>query len=82
MARAARKMAEKAGFEIENLVDLLVKNPEDRGLFLKQAVTDSKQAYLQKALELHAGNQSRAAEVLGIHRNGPARRIKTMSAER
>jgi DNA-binding NtrC family response regulator len=82
MAYKTRKMAQNAGNDIDNLVDLLVKNAVRRRVPLKHAVADFKQAYLEKALEMQGGNPSRAAEVLGVNRHTLARQMKTVSTGR
>jgi DNA-binding protein Fis len=41
----------------------------DRGLLFEEAVSEFEKKFILKVLEKSNGNQSRAAKVMGIHRN-------------
>jgi Fis family transcriptional regulator, factor for inversion stimulation protein len=57
--------------QLETVIGLMV----DRGILLEEAVTDFEKKFIKRALERTAGNQCRAAKVLGIHRNTLSRKI-------
>jgi DNA-binding NtrC family response regulator len=58
--------------QLESLVGQLV----DRGILLDEAVTEFEKKFIRRALERANGNQSRAAKVLGIHRNTLSRKVE------
>ncbi|MGH9573270.1 MAG: helix-turn-helix domain-containing protein, partial [Candidatus Acidiferrales bacterium] len=47
----------------------------DRGILLEEAVTEFEKKFIKCVLENSKGNQSRAAKVLGIHRNTLSRKV-------
>lgn len=47
----------------------LVREMLDKGIELKTAVREFERIYIEEALVRAEGNVSRAAEVLGVHRN-------------
>ncbi len=57
--------------QLESLVAQLV----DRGIVFGDAVAEFEKRFIKKVLENHRGNQSRAAQALGIHRNTLSRKI-------
>ena len=57
--------------QLEGLVAQLV----DRGILFGDAVAEFEKRFIKRVLEAHRGNQSRAARVLGIHRNTLSRKI-------
>jgi DNA-binding NtrC family response regulator len=57
--------------ELESLVGIMV----ERGILLEEAVTEFEKKFIRCALEKSKGNQSRAAKVLGIHRNTLSRKV-------
>ena len=57
--------------QLETVIGMMV----DRGILLEEAVTDFEKKFIKRALEQTAGNQCRAAKVLGIHRNTLSRKI-------
>jgi DNA-binding protein Fis len=48
----------------------------ERGILLEEAVTEFEKKFIKQVLERFAGNQSRAAKVLGIHRNTLSRKVE------
>src|ERR1700691_1078831 len=56
---------------LESLDGLMV----ERGILLKQAVTEFEKKFIRRVLEKLNGNQSRAAKILGMHRNTLSRKI-------
>jgi DNA-binding NtrC family response regulator len=57
--------------QLDSLVGLLVA----RGVQLDDAVNEFEKKFIKRALERTNGNQSRAARVLGIHRNTLSRKV-------
>ena len=47
----------------------------DRGILLEEAITEFEKKFIKCVLENSKGNQSRAAKVLGIHRNTLSRKV-------
>ena len=56
-------------------LETLVAEMIDRRIFLEEAVQEFEKRFIQTALSKTKGNQSRAAEVLGVHRNTLSRKI-------
>ena len=57
--------------QLEGLVSLMV----ERGILFDEAVCEFEKRFIKRVLERTNGNQSRAAELLGIHRNTLSRKI-------
>jgi DNA-binding NtrC family response regulator len=57
--------------QLESLVGFMV----ERGILLEEAVTEFEKKFIRRVLEKLNGNQSRAAKVLGMHRNTLSRKI-------
>ena len=57
--------------QLESLIGMMV----DRGILLDEAVTEFEKKFIKRVLEGLNGNQSRAAKVLGIHRNTLSRKV-------
>ena len=57
--------------QLESLVGFMV----ERGILLEEAVIEFEKKFIRRVLEKLNGNQSRAAKVLGMHRNTLSRKI-------
>lgn len=57
--------------QLEGLVIQMV----DRGILFDEAVGEFEKRFIKRVLDRANGNQSRAAHVLGIHRNTLSRKI-------
>jgi DNA-binding protein Fis len=57
--------------QLEGLVSLMV----ERGILFDEAIGEFEKRFIKRVLDRVDGNQSRAAEVLGIHRNTLGRKI-------
>lgn len=57
--------------QLESLIGQMV----ERGILLDEAVVEFEKKFIRKALDRTNGNQSRAARVLGIHRNTLSRKV-------
>jgi Fis family transcriptional regulator, factor for inversion stimulation protein len=60
---------------VKEKMELLVAEMMDKRILLDEAVGELERKYIQTALSLTKGNQSKAAEVLGVHRNTLSRKI-------
>ena len=60
---------------MKDQLESLVGNLVDRGVRLGDAVTEFEKRFIRHALESSRGNQSRAAKLLGIHRNTLSRKL-------
>jgi DNA-binding protein Fis len=47
----------------------------ERGILFEEAVGEFEKRFIKRVLERNNGNQSRTAEVLGIHRNTLSRKL-------
>ena len=61
---------------MKDQLDSLVGQLVERGLMLDEAVHEFEKKFIRRALERANGNQSRAAKVLGIHRNTLSRKVE------
>ena len=57
--------------QLEGLVNQMV----ERGILFDEAVGEFEKRFIKRVLDCAQGNQSRAAEALGIHRNTLSRKI-------
>ena len=57
--------------QLEGLILQMV----DRGILFDEAVGEFEKRFIKRVLDRNNGNQSRAAEVLGIHRNTLSRKM-------
>ena len=57
--------------QLEALVGQMV----DRGILFDEAINEFEKRFIRRALDRSNGNQSRAARLLGIHRNTLSRKI-------
>jgi len=57
--------------QLESLVGQMV----ERGILFDEAVGEFEKKFIKRVLDRTNGNQSRAARVLGIHRNTLSRKI-------
>ncbi|HXZ19723.1 MAG TPA: helix-turn-helix domain-containing protein [Candidatus Acidoferrales bacterium] len=64
--------------QLEGLVGLMV----ERGIMFSEAVGEFEKRFIKRVLDRSNGNQSRAAKILGIHRNTLSRKIFTYKLDR
>lgn len=60
---------------MKDQLEALVGSMVERGIRLEEAVTEFEKKFIKRVLERLNGNQSRAARVLGIHRNTLSRKV-------
>ena len=63
--------------QLESLVGQMV----ERGILFQEAVGEFEKRFIKRVLDRLNGNQSRAAKVLGIHRNTLSRKIYAYKLE-
>jgi DNA-binding protein Fis len=63
--------------QLEGLVAQMI----DRGILFEEAVCEFEKKFIKRVLERTEGNQSKAAQVLGIHRNTLSRKIDEYKLE-
>lgn len=57
--------------QLESLVTEMI----ERRIYLEEALTEFEKRFIQRALTKTGGNQTKAARVLGVHRNTLNRKI-------
>jgi transcriptional regulator with PAS, ATPase and Fis domain len=57
--------------QLESLVGQMI----ERGILLEEAINEFKKRFVRRALDRANGNQSKAAKLLGIHRNTLSRMV-------
>jgi len=60
---------------VKDQLDGLVSQMVERGILFDEAVGEFERRFIKRVLDRSNGNQSRAAQVLGIHRNTLSRKI-------
>lgn len=60
---------------MKDQLEALVGQMVDRGILLEEALAEFEKKFIKRVMEGSAGNQSRAAQVLGIHRNTLSRKL-------
>ena len=60
---------------MKDQLEALVGQMVDRGILFQEAVVEFEKRFIKHVLDRANGNQSRAAKVLGIHRNTLSRKI-------
>ena len=58
--------------QLEGLVNQMV----ERGIFFEEAIEEFEKRFIKRVLDRAEGNQSKAAQLLGIHRNTLSRKIE------
>jgi DNA-binding NtrC family response regulator len=72
-SRKIQSAAESA--DVRDQLDGLVTQMVERGILFEEAVGEFEKRFIKRVLERNNGNQSRTAEVLGIHRNTLSRKL-------
>jgi len=60
---------------VKDQLEALIGQMVDRGILFDEAITEFEKKFIRRALDRSNGNQSRAARLLGIHRNTLSRKI-------
>jgi DNA-binding NtrC family response regulator len=60
---------------VKDQLEALVGQMVERGIHFDEAVNEFEKKFIKRVLDRSRGNQSRAARMLGIHRNTLSRKI-------
>ncbi|MGH9405226.1 MAG: helix-turn-helix domain-containing protein [Terriglobia bacterium] len=63
---------------MKDQLEALISQMMEHGVHFEDAVEEFEKRFIRKALEKHGGNRSKAAQMLGIHRNTLSRKIDEM----
>lgn len=63
---------------MRELLDQLVAEMVDKGIRFEDAQREFEKRFVSRVVQQSAGNLSRAAETLGVHRNTLARKVKDL----
>lgn len=72
---------EKVGQNVKRELDSLVTQMHSSGIPYEEAVREFKKQYLREVLVAHRGNQCKAAEELGMHRNTLSRAMAELGLD-
>ncbi|HXT76587.1 MAG TPA: helix-turn-helix domain-containing protein [Candidatus Eisenbacteria bacterium] len=61
--------------DVKDQLEGLVSQMVERGILFDEAIGEFEKRFIKRVLDRVQGNQSRAAELLGIHRNTLSRKI-------
>ncbi len=61
---------------MKDQLDALINQMIEQGLHYEDAISEFQRRFIRKALEKNDGNRSKAAQMLGIHRNTLSRKIE------
>ena len=67
---------------MKDQLELLVGQMVERGILFEEAVNEFEKRFITRVLDHSKGNQSRAARLLGIHRNTLSRKIGLYKLDR
>jgi DNA-binding NtrC family response regulator len=67
--------------DVKRELDSLVTQMHSSGIPYEEAVREFKRQYLREVLVAHRGNQSKAAEELGMHRNTLSRAMAELQLD-
>jgi DNA-binding protein Fis len=60
---------------VKNQLEALVTQMIEKGLYLEEALSEMERRFILTVLERCKGNQTKAAKVMGIHRNTLSKRL-------
>jgi Fis family transcriptional regulator, factor for inversion stimulation protein len=60
---------------VKDQLEALVNQMVERGILFDEAVGEFEKRFIKRVLDRAEGNQSRAAQILGIHRNTLSRKM-------
>lgn len=67
---------------MKDQLEALIAQMVDRGILLEEAIADFEKKFIKRVMDAALGNQSRAAQILGIHRNTLSRKLEEHKLER
>ena len=66
---------------MKDQLEALIGQMVDHGILLGEALTEFERRFIKCAMDHSSGNQSRAARLLGIHRNTLSRKVEEYKLE-
>lgn len=63
------------GETVKDQLEALIGQMVDRGIVFEEARSEFEKRFIKRVLDSSGGNQSKAARILGIHRNTLSRKI-------
>jgi DNA-binding NtrC family response regulator len=73
---------ERGAPTLKDQLEALVTQMVSRGILLEEAIAEFEKKFIKAAIDGANGNQSRAARVLGIHRNTLGRKVEKFRLDR
>ena len=61
---------------MKDQLEALVNQMVERGIYFEEAIEEFEKRFIKRVLDRAEGNQSKAAQLLGIHRNTLSRKIE------
>ena len=66
---------------MKDQLDALINQMIENGVHYEDAISEFQKRFLKKMLEKHNGNKSKAAQILGIHRNTLSRKMEEIRVD-
>ena len=66
---------------VKDQLEALVIRMIDNGILYSDALVEFEKRFIERILEKHNGNQSKAAKALGIHRNTLSRKVEELGLD-
>jgi DNA-binding NtrC family response regulator len=66
---------------VKDQLEALISQMIEHGIMFSEAVSEFEKKFIKGVLEKNKGNQSRAAQALGIHRNTLSRKISELGLD-
>ncbi len=66
---------------MKDQLEALISQMIERGIMFSEAVSEFEKKFIKGILEKSKGNQSRAAQAMGIHRNTLSRKISALGLD-
>lgn len=66
---------------MKDLLDSLINQMVERGILFEEARAEFEKRFIKRVLDSNGGNQSKAAKILGIHRNTLSRKIEAYKVD-
>ncbi|HEX5483600.1 MAG TPA: helix-turn-helix domain-containing protein [Terriglobia bacterium] len=64
---------------MKDQLDALINQMVEHGVHYEDAMSEFQKRFIKKVLDKHNGNRSKAAQILGIHRNTLSRKMDEVS---
>ena len=67
---------------MKNQLEALVTQMIEKGLYLQEAICEMERRFILTVLERNNGNQTKAAQAMGIHRNTLTKKLASYGKEK